>query len=80
MSKSSVRLRGHLAVIITQCDMLEDIFAARSEIMMRINVIRNAARRITNAVGLQSLSPSVLSSKGRSGKANLPLKAMKEGF
>jgi len=66
MSKSSVRLRGHLAVIITQCDMLEDIFAARSEIMMRINVIRNAARRITNVIELQSLPPSVLISKARS--------------
>lgn len=58
MSKSSVRLRGHLAVIASQCDMLEDIFSARNEIMTRVNVIRNAAHHITNAIELQSRSSS----------------------
>ena len=58
MSKSSVRLRGHLAVIVSQCDMLEDVFSARNEIMLRINVIRNAAHRITKAIDLQSWSSS----------------------
>ena len=56
MSKSLVRLRGHLAVIASQCDMLEDIFSARKEVMTRINVIRNAAHHITNAIDLQSVS------------------------
>ena len=46
MSQSFHHLRGHLAVIATQCDMLEDFFSARPEIMTRIKVIRNAAYRI----------------------------------
>lgn len=50
MSKPSVRLRGHVAVIVSQCDLLEDLFSTRHEIMARINVIRNAARRIRNTV------------------------------
>jgi hypothetical protein len=58
MSKSSVRLQSHLAVIVSQCDMLEDIFSARSEIMMRVNVIRNATHRITKAIDLPSQSSS----------------------
>lgn len=58
MSKSLARLRGHLAVIASQCDMLEDIFSARNEIMTRVNVIRNAAHHITNAIELQSRSLS----------------------
>ena len=58
MSKSSLRLRGHLAVIASQCDMLEDIFSAQNEIMRRVNVIRNAAHHITNAIELQFGSAS----------------------
>jgi len=46
--------------------MLEDIFSARSEIMLRINVIRNAAHRITNAIELQSSSPSEPIAEARS--------------
>lgn len=65
MSKSSVRLRGHLAVIVSQCDMLEDIFSSRNEIMMRVKVIRNAANRIAKAADLQSWSSSELIGEAR---------------
>jgi len=66
MSKSWARLRGHLAVIASQCDMLEDIFSSRNEIMTRVNVIRNAAHHITNAIELQSRSPSERMSRAHS--------------
>ena len=71
MSKSLVRLRGHLAVIASQCDMLEDIFSARNEIMTRVNVIRNAAHHITNAIELQSQSLSERVSRSHSDREAL---------
>ena len=39
---------------MAECDMLEDTFSARSDAMTRINVIRNAAHRIANAIESQS--------------------------
>ena len=50
MSELLLELHDHLTVIIGQCDMLEDAFSARTEVMTRINVIRNAAQRIANTI------------------------------
>ncbi len=51
MSKNvSQRLRDHLTVIIGECDLLEDTLGARSDVMPRINVIRNAAYRVAKAI------------------------------
>ena len=54
MSQTFLHLQDHLTVIVSQCDMLEDIFPARTDVMERINVIRNAAHRIENAIEGQS--------------------------
>ena len=58
MSELLLELHDHLTVIIGQCDMLEDTFSSRSEIMTRINVIRNAAQRIANAIAPQPCTPT----------------------
>jgi len=65
MSQTPLHLQDHLTVIIGQCDMLEDIFSARSEVMTRINVIRNAAHRIANAIECQSWPPSEMFAEDR---------------
>lgn len=49
-----LHLQHHLAVIMNQCDMLEDVFSAQTEVMARVNVIRNAAGRIANEIASQS--------------------------
>jgi hypothetical protein len=58
-------------MVASQCDLLEDIFSSQSEIMIRMNVIRNAARRITNAIELQSWSGFEASSKDRNASETL---------
>ena len=58
-------------MVVSQCDLLEDIFWLQSEIMIRINVIRNAVHRITNAIALQSWSPSEIVSKDRKASETL---------
>ncbi len=58
MSELLLELHDHLTVIIGQCDMLEDTFAARTEVMTRINVIRNAAQRIANTIARQPCPPT----------------------
>jgi hypothetical protein len=65
MSQTFLHLRDHLTVIISQCDMLEDIFSARTEVMTRIDVIRNAAHRIANAIACQSSLPSEMFAEDR---------------
>ncbi len=54
MPQRVVALQDHLAVIINQCDILEDTFSARSEVMSRLDVIRNAVHRIVNAIAGQT--------------------------
>ncbi len=54
MPQRIVQLQDHLAVIINQCDILEDSFSARSEVMSRLDVIRNAVHRIVNAIADQT--------------------------
>ncbi len=49
MSKQS-QLRDHLAVIASQCDLLEDLYSARPEATTAIKVIRNAAHRIAKEI------------------------------
>ena len=58
MSELHLELHDHLTVIIGQCDMLEDTFSARTEVMTRINVIRNAAQRIANTITHQPCPPT----------------------
>lgn len=58
MSRTFLPLQDHLTIIISQCDMLEDVFSARTEVMTRVNVIRNAAYRIANAIDSQRLPAS----------------------
>jgi hypothetical protein len=65
MSQTLLHLQDHLTVIIGQCDMLEDSFSGRSEVMTRINVIRNAAHRIANAIDCQSWPPSEMFAEDR---------------
>lgn len=50
MSQILSQLRDHLTVIIGECDMLEDTFVDQSDITTRIDIIRNAAHRIANAI------------------------------
>jgi len=50
----SQRLHDHLSVIITECNLLEDTFGARSDVMTRVNIIRNAANRVANAIEVES--------------------------
>lgn len=52
------QLQDHISIIISECDMLEDIFSDRSEVMTAINVIRNAAHRIARTINGQSQSAS----------------------
>jgi len=53
----SQSLHDHLTVIIAECDLLEDTFGARSDVMTPINIIRNAAHRVANAVEDESRPP-----------------------
>lgn len=63
MSELLLELHDHLTVIIGQCDMLEDTFSARAEVMTRINVIRNAAHRIANTITHQPCPPTEMFGK-----------------
>jgi hypothetical protein len=65
MSQKFLQLRDHLTVIISQCDMLEDIFSARTDVITRINVIRNASHRIENAIDCQSWPASEMFAEDR---------------
>ena len=58
MSELLLELHDHLTVIIAQCDMLEDTLSARTDVMTRINVIRNAAQRIANTIARQPCPPT----------------------
>ena len=58
-------------MIVSQCDLLEDIFSLQSEIMIRINVIRNAVGRVTNAIERHSCSSSEVVSKDRHASGTL---------
>ena len=58
MSQTLSQVRDHLTVVIGECDMLEDILSAQSDLVTRINVIRNAAYRVLNAI--EPLQPSKL--------------------
>lgn len=50
MSQTLSQVKDHLTVIIGECDMLEDIFPAQTDLLTRINVIRNAAYRVVGAI------------------------------
>ncbi len=70
MSQTFLHLQNHLTVIISQCDLLEDMFSARTEVMTRVNVIRNAAHRIANAIDWQSWpAAEVFAEDGRDPRA-----------
>jgi hypothetical protein len=69
MSQELLHLQDHLAVIIGQCDTLEDIFSKRSDVMTRINVIRNAAHRVVNAIEGQAWPPSEVFAEDRRGRS-----------
>lgn len=58
------QLKDHLAVIANQCDLLEDLYAARPEATTAINVIRNAAHRVAKEIEGQSWPASQLFAEG----------------
>ena len=51
-------LQDHVAIIISECDVLEDIFSDRRDAMTAINIIKNAARRIASTINSQSQAAS----------------------
>jgi hypothetical protein len=67
MSQMLLQLQDHLIVIIAECDMLEDDFSDRSDVMTRINVIKNAVHRIANAIDCQSRPPSEIFAEDETG-------------
>jgi len=70
MSELLLELHDHLTVIIGQCDILEDTFSARTDVMTRINIIRNAAQRIANTITHQPCPPTEMVGEDRLGKVN----------